>query len=59
MRRFQFAIPLAAGVLFAWGIILTPAVGAGLMAVSTVVVAVNARMLKLKSPPNSEAQVPE
>jgi Cu2+-exporting ATPase len=42
------AIPLAAGALFAWGVLLTPAVGAALMSVSTVIVAVNARLLKLK-----------
>jgi Cu2+-exporting ATPase len=42
------AIPLAAGALYAWGIILTPAVGAILMSVSTVVVAINARMLGMK-----------
>lgn len=42
------AIPLAAGVLYAWGVVLTPALGAGLMAVSTVVVAINARLLRLK-----------
>jgi len=41
-----FAIPLAAGVLAAWGILLTPAVGAVLMSASTVVVAVNAQLLK-------------
>lgn len=41
------AIPLAAGVLFSYGIVLNPAVGAGLMSLSTVVVAVNARFLKL------------
>ncbi len=41
-----FAIPLAAGVLAAWGILLTPAVGAVLMSASTVVVAVNAQFLK-------------
>ena len=40
------AIPLAAGVLDEWGILLTPAVGAILMSVSTVVVAVNAQLLK-------------
>ncbi len=40
------AIPLAAGVLAAWGILLTPAVGAVLMSVSTVVVAINAQLLK-------------
>jgi Cu2+-exporting ATPase len=40
-----FAIPLAAGVLAAWGILLTPAIGAVLMSVSTVVVALNAQLL--------------
>jgi Cu2+-exporting ATPase len=39
------AIPLAAGVLAGAGIILSPAVGAGLMSVSTVIVAFNARNL--------------
>ncbi|MBO6585576.1 MAG: copper-translocating P-type ATPase [Gracilimonas sp.] len=43
------AIPLAAGVLFAWGIILSPAVGAILMSLSTVIVAINARLLKLEN----------
>jgi Cu2+-exporting ATPase len=42
------AIPLAAGVLYAWGVLLTPALGAVLMSASTVIVAVNARLLKLK-----------
>ncbi len=42
-----FAIPLAAGVLFNAGIILSPAVGAILMSLSTVVVAINARLLKI------------
>lgn len=42
------AIPLAAGVLFSYGIILNPALGAGLMSISTVVVAVNARLLKIE-----------
>ena len=40
-------IPLAAGVLYSWGIILSPAVGAVLMSLSTVIVAINARFLKL------------
>jgi len=43
------AIPLAAGVLFAWGVILSPAVGAILMSLSTVIVSINARFLKLES----------
>ena len=42
------AIPLAAGVLYAWGILLSPAVGALLMSLSTVIVAVNARFLKIE-----------
>jgi Cu2+-exporting ATPase len=40
------AIPLAAGVLAAWGVLLTPAVGAVMMSASTVVVAINAQLLK-------------
>ncbi len=40
------AIPLAAGVLAPWGILLTPAVGAILMSVSTIVVALNAQLLR-------------
>ena len=40
------AIPLAAGVLAAWGILLTPAVGAVLMSASTVIVAFNAQLLR-------------
>ncbi len=41
-----FAIPLAAGVLFPLGILLSPAMGAVLMSLSTVIVAINARLLK-------------
>ncbi|MFN2315468.1 MAG: heavy metal translocating P-type ATPase [Gemmatimonadales bacterium] len=40
------AIPLAAGVLSNWGILLTPALGAVLMSASTVIVAINAQLLK-------------
>ena len=40
------AIPLAAGLLAAWGVLLTPAVGAVLMSASTVVVAINAQLLR-------------
>jgi Cu2+-exporting ATPase len=40
------AIPLAAGVLAPWGIVLAPAVGAVLMSLSTVIVAVNAQLLR-------------
>ncbi|SDJ15517.1 copper-translocating P-type ATPase [Natribacillus halophilus] len=42
------AIPLAAGVLAAWGFVLDPAVGAVLMSLSTVIVAINAQTLKMK-----------
>ena len=40
-----FAIPLAAGVLYGYGILLSPAMGAGVMSLSTVIVAINARLL--------------
>jgi P-type Cu2+ transporter len=40
------AIPLAAGVLAGWGILLSPAIGAVLMSVSTIVVAINAQLLR-------------
>jgi Cu2+-exporting ATPase len=40
------AIPLAAGVLAPVGIVLAPAVGAVLMSISTIVVAVNAQFLR-------------
>ena len=42
------AIPLAAGILYKWGILLSPATGAILMTVSTVVVAINAKSLRIK-----------
>ena len=42
-----FAIPLAAGVLYPLGVLLSPALGAVLMSLSTVIVAVNARFLKI------------
>ena len=40
------AIPLAAGVLAPWGVVLTPAVGAVLMSASTMIVALNAQLLR-------------
>jgi Cu2+-exporting ATPase len=40
------AIPLAAGVLQRWGLVLSPAVGAVLMSLSTIIVAVNAQLLR-------------
>ena len=42
------ALPLAAGVLYNLGIVLNPAVGAVLMSLSTIIVAINARLLKIK-----------
>ena len=41
-----FAIPLAAGVLAPWGVLLSPAVGAVLMSLSTIIVAANAQLLR-------------
>jgi len=41
-----FAIPLAAGVLAPIGILLSPAIGALLMSLSTVIVAINAQLLR-------------
>ena len=41
------ALPLAAGVLYPYGILLSPAAGAVLMSVSTVVVAINASLLNV------------
>ena len=40
------AIPLAAGVLAPLGFVLSPAVGAALMSASTVIVAINAQLLR-------------
>lgn len=42
------AIPLAAGVLYNVGIVISPAVGAIFMSLSTVIVAINAKLLKLE-----------
>lgn len=42
-----FAIPLAAGVLYGYGILLSPAAGAVLMSLSTVIVAINAKTLRM------------
>lgn len=44
------AIPLAAGALAAWGVLLSPAVGAVLMSASTVIVALNAQLLRRAMP---------
>lgn len=41
------AIPLAAGVLFSVGIVITPAIGAVVMSLSTIICAINAQLLKI------------
>lgn len=41
------AIPLAAGVLYNYGIIISPAIGAALMSLSTIIVAINAQFLSI------------
>jgi Cu2+-exporting ATPase len=48
------AIPLAAGILFNFGIILTPAIGALLMSLSTVIVAINSQTLRRYEPETTE-----
>lgn len=54
-----FAIPLAAGALYARGVVLSPALGAALMAASTVIVAINARLLSISRSSNSTDVAPE
>ncbi len=44
-----------ADIVYAWGVLLSPAVGAVLMSASTVIVAINARLLRLKVEPKPEA----
>ena len=51
-----FAIPLAAGVLYNFGIIVSPAIGALLMSVSTVIVALNSQTLRKYEPDISEVK---
>lgn len=48
-------IPLAAGVLYSAGVVLSPEIGAILMSLSTVIVAINARLLKVKKEELKEA----
>ncbi|HEY3361557.1 MAG TPA: heavy metal translocating P-type ATPase [Methanosarcina sp.] len=43
-----FAIPLAAGILYGYGILLSPAMGAVFMSMSTIIVAINAKTLKIE-----------
>lgn len=42
------AIPLAAGVLYSVGIVITPAIGAAVMSLSTIICAINAQLLKIE-----------
>jgi Cu2+-exporting ATPase len=42
------ALPLAAGILYKQSVLLSPAAGAVLMSISTVIVAINASQLKIK-----------
>ncbi len=44
------AIPLAAGVTYSLGFVLSPALGAALMSISTVIVAINAKLLERARP---------
>jgi Cu2+-exporting ATPase len=41
-------LPLAAGILYNQGILVSPAIGALLMSLSTVIVAINARLIKFE-----------
>jgi len=43
------AIPVAAGVFYNWGVLLSPALGALSMSLSTVIVAINAKFLNVKT----------
>lgn len=47
-----FAIPIAAGLLAKWGIIISPAMGATLMSLSTIIVALNAMTLNINKTKN-------
>ncbi len=51
------AIPLAAGALYAVGVVLSPAFGAVLMSASTVIVSINARLLRVRRDVQSEPPV--
>ncbi len=42
------ALPLAAGILYNQGVVITPALGAVLMSMSTIIVAINARLMKIR-----------
>ncbi len=42
------AISLAAGILYSEGVLISPAIGAALMSLSTIIVAINAKLLKTR-----------
>ncbi|PIY33466.1 MAG: heavy metal translocating P-type ATPase, partial [Candidatus Infernicultor aquiphilus] len=42
------AIPLAAGALYNYGILISPAIGAAFMSLSTIIVAINAQFLSIR-----------
>jgi cation transport ATPase len=44
---------------YAWGVLLTPALGAVLMSASAMIVAINARLLRLKKSPDAEEREQE
>ena len=43
------AIPMAAGLTFGTGFLMTPAIGAIFMSLSTIIVAINAQLLRLRA----------
>lgn len=45
--------------MYAWGVLLSPALGAALMAASTVIVAINARLLRISRGSDTTAAMPE
>jgi Cu2+-exporting ATPase len=47
------AIPLAAGALYSYGILISPAIGAALMSISTIIVAINAQFLSIRKETSS------
>jgi Cu2+-exporting ATPase len=47
------AIPLAAGALYSYGILISPAIGAALMSLSTIIVAINAQFLSIRKETSS------
>lgn len=49
------AMPLAAGVLFGYGIVISPAMGAVFMSLSTIIVAINAKLLRIDRPDKTVA----